>query len=120
MVLNKIDYDRIHFEVLESGQYYSDFEKYTEKQHAGMIAMLERIHKGATIKSCFTGGASSKWLPGTNSPCSVLMSGIFRPCSSRPSWAVLKVVYVYQKRYALPLFLCEGFQKNRVYAAPGQ
>jgi hypothetical protein len=46
MVLTKIDYDRIHFEVLESNNILASLEKYTEKQNAGMIAMLERIHRG--------------------------------------------------------------------------
>ena len=50
MVLTKIDYDRIHFEVLESNNIIASLEKYTEKQNAGMIAMLERIHKGVPKK----------------------------------------------------------------------
>ena len=50
MVLNKIDYDRIHFEVLESNNIVASLEKYTANRHAGMIAMLERIHRGATKK----------------------------------------------------------------------
>jgi len=50
MVLIKIDYDRIHFEVLESNNIVASLEKYTENRHAGMIAMLERIHKGAAKK----------------------------------------------------------------------
>lgn len=50
MVSNKIDYDRIHFEVLESDNIVSSLEKYSENRHAGMIAMLERIQKGAAKK----------------------------------------------------------------------
>jgi nucleotide-binding universal stress UspA family protein len=55
MVSNKIDYDRIHFEVLESDNILSSLEKYSKNQHAGMIAMLERIQKGAAKKLFHTG-----------------------------------------------------------------
>ncbi|MEJ2163276.1 MAG: universal stress protein [Robiginitalea sp.] len=47
MVTQKIDYDRIHFEVLKSDNIIHSLEDYSESYHAGMIAMLERIQKGA-------------------------------------------------------------------------
>jgi nucleotide-binding universal stress UspA family protein len=50
MVSARIDYDRIHFEILESDNIISSLEKYSRKQHAGMIAMLERINKGPAKK----------------------------------------------------------------------
>ena len=52
MVKQKVDYDKIHFEVLESDNIIHSLEDYSEKSHAGMIAMLERIQKGAA-KSLF-------------------------------------------------------------------
>ena len=50
MVAQKIDYDRIHFEVLKSDNNNQSLRDYSVNQHAGMIAMLERIQKGATKK----------------------------------------------------------------------
>ncbi len=50
MVSAKIDYDRIHFEILESDNIISSLEKYSRNRHAGMIAMLERIHKSPAKK----------------------------------------------------------------------
>ncbi|MEJ2583780.1 MAG: universal stress protein [Robiginitalea sp.] len=50
MVAQKIDYDRIHFEVLKSDNIIYSLRDYSVSQHAGMIAMLERIQKGAAKK----------------------------------------------------------------------
>ena len=50
MVARKIDYGRIHFEVLKSDNIIHSLRDYSVSQHAGMIAMLERIQKGATKK----------------------------------------------------------------------
>ena len=50
MVAQKIDYDRIHFEVLKSDNIIHSLRDYSVSQHAGMIAMLERIQKGASKK----------------------------------------------------------------------
>ena len=50
MVSAKIDYDRIHFEILESDNIIASLEKYSRNRHAGMIAMLERINKSPAKK----------------------------------------------------------------------
>lgn len=50
MASQKIDYDRIHFEVLKSDDIIHALRDYSENQHAGMIAMLERIQKGTAKK----------------------------------------------------------------------
>ena len=50
MVSQKVDYDRIHFEVVKSDNIIHSLRDYSISQHAGMIAMLERIQKGATKK----------------------------------------------------------------------
>ena len=46
----KIDYDKIHFEVLQSDDIVHTLEDYSESQHAGMIAMLERMQNGGGKK----------------------------------------------------------------------
>ena len=46
MVTQKIDYDKLHFEVLLSDDIVHSLEDYSESQHAGMIAMLERMQNG--------------------------------------------------------------------------
>ena len=50
MVRQKVDYDRINYEVLKSDDIIHSLRDYSETQHAGMIAMLERIQKGAAKK----------------------------------------------------------------------
>jgi hypothetical protein len=45
MVRQKVDYDKIHFEILKSDNIIHSLEGYSETTHAGMIAMLERIQK---------------------------------------------------------------------------
>jgi nucleotide-binding universal stress UspA family protein len=50
MVSQKIDYDKIHFEVLQSDDIVHTLEDYSESQHAGMIAMLERMQNGGGKK----------------------------------------------------------------------
>ena len=50
MVSQKIDYDKIHFEVLQSDDIIHSLEDYSESQHAGLIAMLERMQNGGGKK----------------------------------------------------------------------
>lgn len=50
MVAQKIDYDKIHYEVLESDNIIHSLKHYSSNSHAGMIAMLDRMEKGAAKK----------------------------------------------------------------------
>lgn len=50
MVASKINYDKIHYEVLQSKNVIHSLMDYSENQNAGMIAMLERLQPGASKK----------------------------------------------------------------------